>query len=442
MKSFLKGISISVVAGLVVWFAAAHIFTQSQAILLGIVTFLVILWTNETLPTGVVSLLPLILFPLFNIMPMKQFSIVYSKPITFLFIGGFLVAMAFERTGLHRYLANKLLTIFPKTPIGITYALMLTSGILSSFMSNTTTTLMLVPIAMHIADIPILQQTFLLAIAYGSSIGGVLTPIGTPPNLIFMGFMESHAGVNISFIKWMLLTAPIVGAMMLITPLILSKGLPKFIPPTPRIMTITPKQNRMLAIVVLMLIALVLASILKKYKYPIFNEKVILLFFGVLMFVPGIGFLSWKEDFKYFPFEILFLFGAGFSIAKAFTVTGLDKALTEHISFISTLPYPLILLSVALLVGLTTSITSNTALASVILPIFYEFATRYSINPITLLLLATVSASFAFLLPISTPPNAIIMASGAVKIKTMVKKGLILVIVGAFISTAIAYFIW
>ena len=161
-----------------------------HAALLGIVAFLVSLWTNEGLPMGVVSLLPLLIFPAFQLVEFNELTVNYSNPIVFLFIGGFLLALAIEKTELHLNIAAKLLSIFPTTPRGIIYSLTLSSALMSALLSNTTVTLMLAPIAVLLTDRPNLKSRFLLTVAFGASIGGVMTPIGTPPNLIYLGFLD------------------------------------------------------------------------------------------------------------------------------------------------------------------------------------------------------------------------------------------------------------
>ena len=185
----MKGIFIAIGVGLGFFALALLGFTLQHAILIGLVAFLVTLWTNEALPLGVVSILPIILFPLFGILDTNAVTANYSKSIIFLFLGGFMLAIAIEKIDLHKYFSAKLLGFFPKTARGIIYALAITSALLSSILSNTTITLMLMPIALFLSENVKLKVRFLLATAYGASVGGILTPIGTAPNLILLGFL-------------------------------------------------------------------------------------------------------------------------------------------------------------------------------------------------------------------------------------------------------------
>ena len=419
-------------------------FTSQHAILIGLVAFLVTLWTNEALPLGVVSMLPIILFPVFGILETNAVTANYSKSIIFLFIGGFMLAIAIEKTGLHKYFSAKLLNFFPKTPKGIIYALAVTSALLSSVLSNTTITLMLMPIALFLSENKKLKVRFLLATAYGASIGGILTPIGTPPNLILMGFLEDHALPVLAFGEWMLLMLPVVALMLFIMPWLLSLGVEQesVEDVNHAIPELTTTQRRLYGIVVILALVLLGNTFLKQLFGFSLNEKLVLLGFGLLMFVPKIGFLEW-EDTRNMPYEIIFLFGAGFSIAAAFSSTGLAADIAGKLSFISSMPLFWMFVSVALFVTFSTEVTSNTALTSIAIPIFYEFAKNMPQQEGTMLLMvATVAASYAFMLPIATPPNAIIMSSRVISIKEMAHIGLKLNFIGVIVLSLVAYFIW
>jgi len=429
----------------IVFFAFALLgFTSQHAILIGLVAFLVTLWTNEALPLGAVSILPIILFPIFGILDTNAVTANYSKSIIFLFIGGFMLAIAIEKTGLHKYFSAKLLGFFPKTPKGIIYALAITSALLSSVLSNTTITLMLMPIALFLSDNKKLKIRFLLSTAYGASIGGILTPIGTPPNLILMGFLEDHHLPTLAFGEWMMLMLPVVALMLLIMPWLLSLGVEKesVEDVSHAIPELTQTQRRLYGIVVILALVLLGNTFLKQLFGFSLNEKLVLLGFGLLMFVPKIGFLEW-EDTRTMPYEIIFLFGAGFSIAAAFSSTGLAADIAGKLSFISSLPLFWMFVTVALFVTFSTEVTSNTALTSIAIPIFYEFAKNMPENEGTILLMiATVAASYAFMLPIATPPNAIVMSSRVISIKEMAHIGLKLNFVGVIILSLVAYFVW
>ena len=185
-----KKIGVGFLVGIVAFAITLSIFNPTQALLLGLIAFLVTLWTNEGLPLGVVSLLPIILFPAFSILDTKATAVNYSHPIIYLFLGGFMLAIAVEKSSLHTWIADKMLSLFPNTPRGMIFSLTITSGLLSCILSNTTTTLLLISIALFITNDIKLKMRFALAIAYGASVGGIITPIGTPPNLILLGIMS------------------------------------------------------------------------------------------------------------------------------------------------------------------------------------------------------------------------------------------------------------
>jgi len=439
-----RGIAMAIILGLLFFSLALFAFSMQHATLIGLVAFLVTLWTNEAMPLGAVSILPILLFPIFGILDTSAVTANYSKSIIFLFLGGFMLAIAIEKIGLHKYFSAKLLSFFPKTARGIIYALAITSALLSSILSNTTITLMLMPVALFLSENVKLKVRFLLATAYGASIGGILTPIGTAPNLILLGFLEDHHMPMLAFGEWMILMLPVVGLMLLIMPYLLSLGVENECVEdvSHDVPELTSSQIRLYLIIGILAAVLVANTFMKQAFGMALDEKLVLLGFGLLMFVPRIGFLDW-EDTRTMPYEIIFLFGAGFSIAAAFSSTGLAADIATKLAFISTLPLFWMFVSVALFVTFSTEVTSNTALTSIAIPIFYEFARTMPENEgMMLLMVATVAASYAFMLPIATPPNAIVMSSRVISIKEMAKVGLKLNFIGVIVLSLVAYFIW
>ncbi|TLP35536.1 SLC13 family permease [Arcobacter arenosus] len=440
----MKGIFLALVMAVATFLIAGLAFNTQHATLFGIIVFLVALWTNEALPLGVVSLLPIILFPSLDIISTNATVANYSKSTIFLFLGGFMLAIATQKTELHKFISNKLLTLFPNTPRGVLFSLSITSAFLSSLISNTTTALLLIPIAMFLTDNIKLKMRLVLAIAYGASIGGIVTPIGTPPNLILLGFMEQHAIEAIPFIKWMVLTGPLALAMLIVVPFVLSLGVEdlSFEKELSDNLKLTGEQKRLMYILGSLVILLLVNSKIEPYYSGLgLNEKGILLGYGLLMFIPKIGFLTW-DDSRKIPYEIIFLFGAGFSIAAAFSQTGLASEIANYLLVLTDLPVILLILIVASLITFTTEITSNTALISIALPIIYSLNEVANVDITLILMVATICASYAFMLPIATPPNAIAMSSGAVKVKDMSKYGIVFNIVGIIFVTITALVYW
>ncbi|NPA55507.1 MAG: SLC13/DASS family transporter [Epsilonproteobacteria bacterium] len=410
-------------------FALAHMyFNTTSSSLLSIVVLMIAFWMNEALPLGVVSLFPIILFPLFHILDLKEVSTNYSHHIIFLFIGGFLMAIAVEKTNLHRVLASKLISIFP--PNKLIFAMSFTSALLSAFLSNTTTTLLLLPIALYLSTDEKFTIRLVLAIAYGASIGGIITPIGTPPNLILMGFLDDNNLPTLTFAQWMLKTIPLAAIMLIIVSFVLSWGIKEIKIEKLASFTLNSQQKKLSIILGLMIVMLFANAFLK------IPDAIILLSFGLLLFMPKLQFLVW-EDTKKIPYEIVFLFGAGFSIAKAFVATHLADKISQILLSFTHSSELLLLFITATVVTFATEITSNTALISIALPIIYAMGIDNN-----MLMLATICASYAFMLPIATPPNAIAFSSGIIKIQTMAKYGLLFNILAIITTTLFAYLVW
>ena len=445
----LAGILVAAFFSSATWFISILYYQASFQVssFLGILVFLIVLWTNSALPLGVVSLLPIVLFPAFGILDVKSATSNYANPIVFLFLGGFMLATAVEKIGLHKIIAKSLLSRFPKTPKGIITAFGTASVILGSALSNSTVAL-LVPIALSITEDNVLKTRFLLAVAFGASISGITTPIGTPPNLIFLGFLETTGLGSISFVGWMLLMLPLSISMLYVMIQILSYKLGKEELKIDAFddITITFEHKKLLFFIFLLLVILLLNSPIKPiYQGLGFNENVILLAFGLLMFIPKIGLLSW-EDSRSIPYEIIFLFGAGFCVAMAISKIQLGDAFAPIFAYFSTLPLLLFILCVCFFVLFLTMFISSTALSAILLSVLYA-STKEFLEPnyqSLIMLIATICIGFSFLLPFSTPPNAIVANRGNIKPLVMFKFGSVLSIFGIILIVifSLAYWQW
>ena len=284
---------------------------------------------------------------------------------------------------------------------------------------------------------------FALAIAYGASVGGIMTPIGTPPNLILMGIMEDKGLEAIPFIQWVWMVFPLALLMFFVVSFILSLGVSEVKIQRDKTTNTMNYEQKKVFFTLIALVILLFANAPVKPYYDGFglNEKGILLGFGLLMFLPPVNVLTWKDS-KKVPYEIIFLFGAGFSIATAFTSSGLASSVASYLLELTTLHPILIMLSIAALVTFTTEITSNTALISMMLPILYAVTEASGLDTTLFLMIATICASYAFMLPIATPPNAIAMSSGVVNVGTMAKYGFLFNIIGICLIVIIASFYW
>ncbi len=439
-----KKIMLALLLSLIAFGGMSIFFTLQQSSMVAVIVLMVTLWTNEGLSLAVVSLFPIILFPAFGILSTKEASINYANPIIYLFLGGFLIAIAVEKSGLHKVIANKMLSIFPSSARGIIFALIITSGLLSSILSNTTTTLLLLPVALFLTEDIKLKIRLVLGIAYGASIGGILTPIGTPPNLILMGIMEEAGMETIPFVQWIYMVSPLVFIMFAVVGFIMGLGLKDtYIKVDLNSKPLTSDQKKVLYIISGLIFVLLINAPIKPYYGGLgLSEPGILLTAGLLLFAPPFSILNWMEDKENIPYHIMFLFGAGFTIAAAFTKTGMAEEVALHLVSFSTISTLLFLLIIATIVTFTTEITSNTALISIMLPVLLKVAEQTGIDATLIMMVATVCASYAFMLPIATPPNAIAMSSGVISIKTMAAYGFIFNILGILFIVTIANTFW
>ena len=439
-----KKILFALILSALTFFIMQLFFTPIQASLLAVVVLMITLWTNEALPLGVVSLFPIILFPALSIATTKATSLNFAHPIIYLFLGGFMIAVAVEKIELHKYIAHKMLSLFPRTARGIIFALIITSGALSSVLSNTTTTLLLLPIALFLSEDKKLKLRFVLGIAYGASIGGILTPIGTPPNLILMGLIQEMGMEAIPFMKWVFLVSPLVLVMFLSVGTVLGIGLKNIeVHSSFQTSALSFDQKKVLFLIAALIFTLVINAPIKPFYNGLgLSETGILLTAGLLLFAPPFNILKWNEDKSKIPFEIMFLFGAGFAIAMAFSKTGMADEIASYLLQLTTLSDILFMIAVALIITFSTEITSNTALISIMLPVLYSVSEQAGLNTTLFMMLATICASYAFMLPIATPPNAIAMSSGVVSIKTMASYGIIFNIIGIAVIVVVAEFFW
>lgn len=444
----LSGLSLALLCALLAGFLSVYYFLASFEVgaFIGILFFLITLWINEALPLGIVSLLPIILFPAFGILDVKSATSNYANPIIFLFLGGFMLAIGVEKIGLHKIIAKKFLSLFPTTPRGIITALGVASVALGSVLSNSTVALLLIPIAFSITQDELLKTRFLLVVAFGASISGITTPIGTPPNLIFLGFLETVHFESIGFAAWIFMMLPLTLSMLYVMIKILSFNLPNEELKIDAFedIKITFEHKKLMFLIGILLLLLLLNSPIKPiYSGLGFNENILLLGFGLLMFVPKIGSLRW-EDSKAIPFEVMFLFGAGFCIAMAIAEMQLGDAFKPVFEYFGSLPILIFLLCVCLLVLCLTMFISSTALIAILLSAIFA-STKDFLDPqmqSLVMLIATICVGFSFMFPISTPPNAIVFSKGGIKIWDMFRFGILLSFAGIVLIIAFAMLYW
>jgi len=448
----------------------------------GVALLMAIWWMTETVPLGVTALLPVALFPLYGIMNGKAVAATYFNHLIFLFIGGFLIALAMEKWHLHRRIALRLLLTIGLSPARILLGFMFTTAFLSMWISNTATTMMMVPILLSIIakmeeispskEVKKMEKGLLLSIAYAASIGGIATLIGTPPNLSFVrifGIFFPEAP-EISFAQWMVFALPLSVILLTITYfylyLLFFKNSSDSFSVGKEVISKEYKQLGKMQYeekwVMTLFVSLALLWLFRKpIDFGIFttfgwsnlfpNPKWITdgnvaIFIGILLFVipiknkqKGQFLMDWHTA-ERIPWGIILLFGGGFALASGFKESGLSTFIGESLSHLKDVPPLLILLIVIVTITFLTELTSNTATTETFLPILAAMAVAISIHPLFLMIPATIAASFAFMLPVATPPNAIVFGSKKLQIGDMIRTGFWLNFIGITVLTIVAYF--
>ncbi|QEG33121.1 SLC13 family permease [Bythopirellula goksoeyrii] len=414
----------------------------------GITALTALWWVLEPIPIPATSLIPLAMFPLVGVLTADEVGAAYGNPMILLLTGGFMLSSAMERSGTHRRIALGMVSILGGTNgRRLVLGFMLASAFLSMWISNAATTLMLLPIVVAVIEKVSderLSLALLLGYAYAASVGGIGTPIGTPPNLIFMQNYESLVGEEISFLTWMSWTLPIV---LIMIPLIWL-WLTRRIESTTRI-ELPPvgewRKEEIRTLAVFATTALLWITRSDPFggwrellNLPGANDASIALLAVVALFLipngKGEQLLDWETAVK-IPWGVLLLFSSGIVIAQAFIQSGLSQEIGDQLASLSTLPVPLLIGFLCLTITFMTEVTSNTAIASLMMPILAATATATDIDPKLLMVPAALTASFAFMLPVATAPNAVVFSSGRVTVRQMAREGFVLNLMGVVVVT-------
>lgn len=450
-----------------------------------IATLMAIWWMTEAIPLAVTSLLPIILIPALTALEVGETTASYASPIVFLFLGGFLIAIAMEKWNLHRRIALLTLRQVGVSPRRIILGLMIATGFLSMWVSNTATTLMMLPIGFSVLalvsggsmsgksgsvlanaepDVAQFGVCLVLAIAWSASMGGLGTLLGSPPNAIIAGYASEELGIEIGFVDWMMLGVPLAVSFILIGWVVMTRFLYRFdlaeIPGGEalierEITALGPlsQGERVVALVfagaAFLWIAPGLLSEIPSVAAAApwlgeFDDTVIAITAGLALFLlPGKGqremVLEWKDAEDGLPWGVLLLFGGGLSLAGAVAGTGLDDWFGSQVSGLGTLPLVLLIAAVVAIVLFLTEVTSNTATAATFIPVLGGVALGIGVDPMVLLIPAALAATCAFMLPVGTPPNAIVFSTGVVSIAQMARGGLVLNLIGIALITGFVY---
>jgi sodium-dependent dicarboxylate transporter 2/3/5 len=437
-------------------------FTAATALLMAL------LWLTEAIPMGMTALIPLVAFPLAGISPMEKTAAPYANSAVFLFMGGFLVAATFERWGLHRRMAFFALRRVGTQPRRIVFAVILVTAFLSMWISNTATTLMMAPIAVAVVSglgkEARTAEATLLGVAYGASLGGIGTPIGTPTNLIFLGaarelFPNLPA---ITFAQWMIFG---VAYLIILVPacwliVVITARVPKgeAIPleqlglEKPGPMSQGEKTALALCAATALLWIFRADISLGAWTIPgwarlfpagkMINDATVAIAMALIAFLlPATKehrLLGW-EEFKRIPWDVLILFGGGFALADALEASGFSKWAGARLSFVGDWPPVLMIVTVCVFVTLLSEVASNVATATAMLPIAAALATSLGVHPYLLMIPTVLAASSGFMLPVATAPNTIVYATGLVRVKAMARSGFLLDVAAAIVITLLIF---
>ena len=456
-------------------------FTHAGKACLSVVLWMAVWWFSDTIPIAATAMLPLVLFPILGVATVAQTTTPYASDTIFLFLGGFLLAAGIQRWHLDRRIALVTISIVGTKPAQISAGVMIATAFLSMWVSNTATAAMMVPIVLAVLNVvkaSITEQTretrqkehnfavaLLLGMAYAASIGGMATVIGSPPNGIFVRFVGQTYGQTVSVLDWMLIGVPVMLILLPLTWFLLNSVLFRNqigdIPggkewvrkEMKKLGAMTRGEKVVLAVFALAVLLWIFSPQIRSFTLadgtrPLKNltDAGIAMGCGLALFALPIDFrrgvhaLSW-DDCKDIPWDVLLLFGGGLSMAAAIQSTGGSGLIGAQAVALASLPEYVMIIGVAAMVIFATEVTSNTALTAAMLPILAAAAPAMGMRPEVLLLTTAIGASAAFMMPVATPPNAIIFGTGRLKIAEMIRAGFWLNVTSVFVIGSLCYFL-
>ncbi|MCW8876938.1 MAG: SLC13 family permease [Kangiellaceae bacterium] len=418
-------------------------------------TFLcAIWWIFEPVPIPITSLIPLAVFPLTGILTPAEVAQSYGHYLILLLLGGFILSQSMSYSGAHRRIALIMVNLFGgSSPRRLVMGFMAAAALLSMWISNTATTLMLLPVALATLENSKDKQltiVLLLGIAYAASVGGIGTPIGTPPNALFLSTYQETTGQSIGFLSWMKWSLPLIIIFIPLMMLWITRNIKQDtkidVPSTGKWTTIEKRVMWVFGVTALLWITRSepFGGWRELTGLTSANDASVAMLACVAMFVIPDGkqgrLLDWKTA-NQIPWGVLLLFAGGICIAKAFGASGLSTLIGNQLAGVTGLPVFFLIMAVALTVTFMTEMTSNTATTALLMPILASAALSANIDPALLMLPAAMSASCAFMLPVATAPNAIVYGSEQVPIKQMVRNGFALNLLGTLLITTVCYFL-
>ncbi len=424
-------------------------------------------WITEAVPIAVTALLPIILFPLFGVLDLQSTTTTYGHKYIFLYLGGFILAIAIERWNLHQRIALNIIRFVGGKLSHIILGFMVATAFLSMWISNTATTVMMLPIGMAVvsqfkngtSDSKIgdyFGKALMLGIAYSASIGGIATLIGTPPNLVLAGVLEKLYHIKLGFFQWMKFGLPISMLLLIICWKYLTsysfkfksvefpRGRKEINEIYKKLGKMTYEEKWVSAVFILTACAWIFRALIQKI-IPAIDDTIIAMSAAIILFIIPSGnkkqaLLTWEDTIK-LPWAIILLFGGGMALAEGFTNTGLANWFAERLSGLENIHLWVLILILVSMVNFLTEVTSNMATTAIILPVLAPMALSLNIHPYIIMTGVTLAASCAFMLPVATPPNAIVFGSGYLRITDMVRSGFVMNIISILIITVLVYFL-
>ncbi len=471
-KNNLTSLVLGPVLFIVAWWLNPMGLDATQAKVLGIVCWMLVWWITETVPMAITSLLPIMLFPLLGVLSLEKTCLAYSNRFVFLFLGGFIIALSMEKWNLHRRLA---LGIVNKTGTGanrIIFGFLFASYIMSMWISNTATTLMMLPIASSVVLLLVNKDQLLshkgtkyfatslmLSIAYGSSIGGIATLVGSPPNASMAGILDKSFNYQVTFLEWMKFGLPfsfilLISAYFMLVKVIYPNRLGKFElgheiikAELSALGKWSQTEKRIFVIFLLTAIMWIIqgpvSALLKPHGIEL-TDTAIAIVMGSALFIIPTGesqkktILEWRDTEK-LPWGVLLMFGGGMSLAEAFSESGLVGTITHSMQAVDQTNV-FLFVSLLCFIGLAlTALMSNIAMVNIFVPVVAALAVGAGISPVVFAIPVTIAASCDFMFPMSTPPNAIAYSSGFIHSKDMLKAGIVLNILSLVLLMALVY---
>lgn len=433
---------------------------------LALAAWMIIWWVTEAAPIPVTALLPLVFLPYLGIFSVRESTAPYASPIIFLFMGGFMIALGLEKHNLHKRIALNLIRITGTSGNGVILGFMVATALLSMWISNTATAVMMLPIAASVVQLLLKsdemnkgEQRFalglMLSIAYAANVGGTMTIIGTPPNVVMTGYLTELVNYEMEFGQWLYIGLPaglsiLLAVYFLITRLLFANGIKEIEGSNELIHRELKSLGKFSKEEKLVTVVFLLTAICWVFKpnlnallgYSFLSDATTAMAGGLLMFIMPVDlknaqFLMKWEDTQRLPWGILILFGGGMTLAKGMEKSGIIQVIGEYVAQNNELGLLSLIAIITTIVLFMTELMSNVALVTIFIPVIIGVAGGLGINSLYLVIPATIASSCAFMMPISTPPNAIVFASGHIKIKDMMRAGVLLNIISIIILVII-----